>query len=131
MEYASVGPVPTTPHFCRTDSRLQRDLTIRKLRRTTDFQNLTFRIGGYTEHDQGRFYHLWKNGEVLSIQAEPYRRQGIDYSDTSQCWSTKNFSSDKEAYFYLQEVLQTMLDTLQFGTENNWAHLVRQKVSAN
>lgn len=104
-----------------------RDFTIRKLRRTTDFENLTFRIGGYTEHDQGRFYHLWKNGEVLSIQAEPYRRQGIDYSDTRQCWSPKNFSSDKEAYFYLQEVLQTMLDTLQFGTENNWAHLVRQK----
>lgn len=104
-----------------------KDFTIRKLRRTTDFKNLTFRIGGYTEHDQGRFYHLWKNGEVLSIQAEPYRRQNIDYSQSSQCWSTRNFSSDKEAFFYLQEVLQTMLDTLQFGTENNWAHIVRQK----
>ncbi|KAG2344698.1 hypothetical protein BDR05DRAFT_931696 [Suillus weaverae] len=104
-----------------------KDLTIRKLRQTTDFKNLTFRIGGYTEHDQGRFYHLWKNGEVLSIQAEPYRRPGIDYSQSSECWSTRNFSSDKEAFFYLQEVLQTMLDNLQFGSENNWAHLVRQK----
>ncbi|KAG1740670.1 hypothetical protein EDB19DRAFT_1828469 [Suillus lakei] len=104
-----------------------KDLTIHKLRRTTDFENLTFRIGGYTEHDQGRFYHLWKNGEVLSIQAEPYSRPGIDYSQSSEGWSTRNFSSDKEAFFYLQEVLQTMLDSLQFGTENNWAHLVRQK----
>ncbi|KAG1842394.1 hypothetical protein DFJ58DRAFT_806427 [Suillus subalutaceus] len=101
-----------------------KDLTIHKLRRTTDFKNLTFRIGGYTEHDQGRFYHLWKNGEVLSIQAEPYRRPGVDYSET---WSSRNFSSDREAFYYLQEVLQTMLDNLKFGTENNWAHLVRQK----
>ncbi|KAG2078450.1 hypothetical protein BDR04DRAFT_1064114 [Suillus decipiens] len=105
-----------------------KDLTIRKLRRTTDFKNLTFRIGGYTEANEGRFYHLWKNGEVLSIQAEPYRRPGIDYSQSpDEPWSTKNFSSDKEAFFYLQEVLQAMVDNLQFGTENNWAHLVRQK----
>ncbi|KAG0706199.1 hypothetical protein DFH29DRAFT_846301 [Suillus ampliporus] len=101
-----------------------KDLTIRKLRRTTDFDNLTFRIGGYAEHDEGRFYHLWKNGEVLSIQAEPYRRPGIDYSQQPY---RSNFSSDREAFLYLQEVLQTMLDNLQFGTENNWAHLVRQK----
>lgn len=102
-----------------------KDLTIRKLRRTTDFANLTFRIGGYYEQDEGRFYHLWKNGEVLSIQAEPYRRPGIDYSEPS-C-GRSNFSSDNEAFYYLQEVLQTMLDNLQFGTENNWAHLVKQK----
>jgi hypothetical protein len=104
-----------------------KDLTIHKLRRTTDFKNLTFRIGGYSEAGEGRFYHLWKNGEVLSIQAEPYCRPGIDYSKSSQCWSTRNFSSDREAFLYLQEVLQTMLDSLQFGTGNNWAHLVRQK----
>ncbi|KAG2151015.1 uncharacterized protein EDB93DRAFT_1276796 [Suillus bovinus] len=104
-----------------------KDLTIRKLRRTTDFKNLTFRIGGYSEHDLGRFYHLWKNGEVLSVQAEPYRRPGIDYSQSSSESTRDVDSSDKEAYFYLQEVLQTMLDNLQFGTENNWAHIVRQK----
>ncbi|KAG1816685.1 uncharacterized protein BJ212DRAFT_1352449 [Suillus subaureus] len=103
----------------------RKDLTIHKLRRTTDFENLTFRIGGYTDPDQGRFYHLWKNGEVLSIQAEPYRRPGIDYSQTSL--STRPFLCDREAFLYLQEVLQTMLDNLQFGTENNWAHLVKQK----
>ncbi|KAG1873450.1 hypothetical protein C8R48DRAFT_629166 [Suillus tomentosus] len=102
-----------------------KDLTIRKLRRTTDFKNLTFRIGGYTEHELGRFYHLWKDGQVLCIQAEPYRRPGFDYLKSP---STQNLgSSDKEAFYYLQEVLQTMLDNLQFGTENNWAHLVRQK----
>ncbi|OJA13933.1 hypothetical protein AZE42_01339 [Rhizopogon vesiculosus] len=100
-----------------------KDLTIRTLRRTTDFKHLTFRIGGFTEEKDGHFYHLWKDGEVLSIQAEPYRPPGIDKSPSY--WS--NFSSEREAFLYLQEVLQTMLDQLKFGTENNWAHLVRQK----
>ncbi|KAG1856802.1 hypothetical protein F4604DRAFT_1685439 [Suillus subluteus] len=78
---------------------------------------------GYTEHDQGRFYHLWKNGEVHLFK----QNHTAVLASTIRNLVVSNFSSDREAFYYLQEVLQTMLDNLKFGTENNWAHLVRQK----
>lgn len=126
MQIARVGPL-SMYNFRNTDPspHTQEDLTIRKLRQTTDFKNLTFRIGYYSEEKDGIFYHLWKDGEVLSILAEPYRPPSIDNPEPSY---RPKFSSETEAILYLQGVLQTMLDNLKFGTENNWAHLVRQKV---
>lgn len=37
------------------------------------------------------------------------------------------FPEEHRALWHLQEVIQTMLDTIVFDGENNWAYLVRLK----
>lgn len=38
-----------------------------------------------------------------------------------------DYLEEHRALWHLQEVIQTMLDTIVFDGENNWAHLVRLK----
>jgi hypothetical protein len=40
-----------------------------------------------------------------------------------------HYLEEHRALWHLQEVIQTMLDTIVFDGENNWAHLVRMKDS--
>lgn len=38
-----------------------------------------------------------------------------------------HYLEEHRALWHLQEVIQTMVDTIVFDGENNWAHLVRMK----
>lgn len=67
---------------------------------------------------------MFQNGNLLVIQAEPFRRPGVEYAIGAP-YST--YSEEGRAYLHLLEVIQTMLDTLVYDGEKNWAHLVRQK----
>lgn len=99
-------------------------MNLAQLRRKKDISDLTFQVGGMNDPKRGRFYVLWKNGNLLVIQAEPFRRPGVEYAIGAP-YST--YSEEGRAYLHLLEVIQTMLDTLVYDGEKNWAHLVRQK----
>ncbi|KAF9221735.1 hypothetical protein BS17DRAFT_757107 [Gyrodon lividus] len=100
------------------------NLNLAHLRRKMDITNLTLYVTGQNNIEKGRFYMLWRDGNFIVIQAEPYCRPGITY-DPAMPFSY--YVEEYRAFNYLQEVIQTMLDTIVFDSENNWAHLVRQK----
>ncbi|KAF8841880.1 hypothetical protein BDN67DRAFT_1002045 [Paxillus ammoniavirescens] len=100
------------------------NLNLAHLRRKMDIRNLTLNVTGQNNFEKGRFYMLWRDGNFIVIQAEPYCRPGITYDPTMPF---SYYLEEYRAYNYLQEVIQTMLDTIVFDSENNWAHLIRQK----
>ncbi|KIJ64388.1 hypothetical protein HYDPIDRAFT_112397 [Hydnomerulius pinastri MD-312] len=100
------------------------NLNLAQLRRKMDIRDLTLYISGHNDFEKGRFYVLWKNGNFIVIQAEPYCRPGIQYDPAMPLGY---YVEEYRAFNYLKEVLQTMLDTIVFDSEYNWAHLVRQK----
>ncbi|EGO03028.1 hypothetical protein SERLA73DRAFT_176533 [Serpula lacrymans var. lacrymans S7.3] len=92
-----------------------------ELKDKIDISQLTLKACGQNHVDRGMFYCLWRNGHCIFVQAEPFCRPDIDYSNYYQ-----DFSPENTAYNYVLEVLQTMLDQIEFG-RSNWAYLVRQK----
>ncbi|KAH7882777.1 hypothetical protein F5I97DRAFT_1931378 [Phlebopus sp. FC_14] len=95
-----------------------------QLRRKMDISDLTILLSGINDFQKGRFYALWRNGNFIVIQAEPYCRPGVTY-DINMPRDT--YMEEFRAYNYIKEVIQTMLDIIDFESEHNWAHLVRQK----
>ncbi|KAG8215335.1 hypothetical protein J3R82DRAFT_8929 [Butyriboletus roseoflavus] len=100
------------------------NLNIAKLKRKMDTSSLTLQIAGETVSEKGRFYMLWRNGDFIVIQAEPWWRPGFVPNITLPM---SHYLEEHRALWHLQEVIQTMLDTIVFDGENNWAHLVRLK----
>ncbi|KIK98451.1 hypothetical protein PAXRUDRAFT_823873 [Paxillus rubicundulus Ve08.2h10] len=100
------------------------NLNLAHLRRKMDIRNLTLYVAGQNNIEKGRLYMLWRDGNFIVIQAEPYCRPGITYDYTMPF---SYYIEEYRAYNYLKEVIQTMLDTIVFDSENNWAHLIRQK----
>ncbi|KAH0834087.1 hypothetical protein J3R83DRAFT_11372 [Lanmaoa asiatica] len=101
------------------------NLNIAKLKRKMDISSLTLQIAGENIFEKGRFYMLWRvNGNFIIIQAEPWWRPGFVPDITLPM---NHYLEEHRALWHLQEVIQTMLDTIVFDGENNWAHLVRLK----
>ncbi|KAL4077753.1 hypothetical protein J3A83DRAFT_1653407 [Scleroderma citrinum] len=100
------------------------NMNLMQLRRKADISGLTLQVGGKNNPNEGRFYVLWRNGNFLVIQAEPFRRPGVKYDYAAP---QSAYVEERKAYTYLLEVIQTMLDTIVIDGEKNWAHLVRQK----
>ncbi|KAH7927564.1 hypothetical protein BV22DRAFT_1031608 [Leucogyrophana mollusca] len=103
------------------------NVNLRKLKHFIDIRDLTLFIGGDNHVTKGRFYSLWRNGNFLVVQADPWTRPGVDYSGCHE--DALRFKQEYREYTYLVEVIQSMADTIEFG-RFNWAHLVRQKDSS-
>jgi len=98
------------------------NLNVAKLKRKVDTSNITIQIAGENVFSKGRFYMLWRDGNFLVIQAEPRWRPGLVPSDILSLLG--HYVEEHRALWYMQEVIQAMLDTIVFDGENNWAYLV-------
>jgi len=100
-------------------------LSIRNLKRKMDIRNLVFVYGHPDmEHTRGRMYYLWKDDDYIVIHGEPYAAPGVDHNDLLSILSATK--ETRQAYWELLEVIQSMVDEIQFG-RSNYAYLVRQK----
>lgn len=110
-----------------------------------DISGLTLQIAGENVFGKGRFYMLWRvvilfshlanvvseataaeqDGNFIVIQAAPWWRRGLAPNHTLPIMS--HYLEEHRALWHLQEVIQTMLDTIVFDGENNWAYLIRLK----
>ncbi|KAN0079906.1 hypothetical protein V8E55_009472 [Tylopilus felleus] len=93
-----------------------------------NISDLTFMVGAQNVCNKGRFYLLWRDGNFIIIQAEPWWRHG--FASDPPHTPPGSFVEEVRALCYLQEVIQSMLDTIVLDDENNWAYLVRLKDGA-
>lgn len=80
-------------------------------------RHVTAYVGGRNEAI-GRYYALWKNGQMLVIQATTDAIPYIDYG----AQPVAQAKLDRDHRFGLQRI-QTLLDVVEFG-RTNWAYLI-------
>ena len=114
MEFVPVGP----PLFMPSDitDKVQRTPSheLQPGSPGTISNHITFYLGGGQDLEFGRFYILWRDGRMLTIQAEPPRKLMPTIQD-----------EDREYNSFLATI-QTMLDDIHFD-RGNWAYLIRDE----